>query len=435
MWTDYRFAMPGWLHRLLVGLGIAVVAVAVLILGIQAWLGVDARETAVAQEQLDPFYAAPDPLPGPPGTLIRTEPLGVDVPGATALRMLYVTERPDGTPTVSGGMAFIPDAPAPADGRPVVAWAHPTSGMGDACAPSRSANPLLDTNDWLDQMMQMGWVVTATDYAGLGTAGPELYLVGQAEARDVVNSVRALAGIPGADPGRRYAVWGHSQGGHSALWTGQLSTTLDPSLELVGVAAAAPAARLLDIMQAQWDTDVAWVIGPEVAISWPAVDSSLTLDSVLTDMGLREYQRIADECITDKRLLLDVGALHVEGKQFFGIDPVSTPPWHDFAAAQSPIKPLRTPVFIAQGTADEVVLPWPNAILQRDWCAAGVDLSMLWLGGVDHMKAAITAGPAAVDWIADRFAGRPAPRTCDVPAPVPAANPSASASTAPQPAS
>ena len=43
MLTDYRFAMPGWLHRLLVGLGIAVVAVAVLLLGIQAWLVGDAR--------------------------------------------------------------------------------------------------------------------------------------------------------------------------------------------------------------------------------------------------------------------------------------------------------------------------------------------------------------------------------------------------------
>jgi hypothetical protein len=38
------------------------------------------------------------------------------------------------------------------------------------------------------------------------------------------------------------------------------------------------------------------------------------------------------------------------------------------------------------------------------------------------MTAAIVAGPEAITWIADRFADRPAPRTCDVPpavAPVP----------------
>lgn len=412
--------MPRWLHRLLITLGICVLALAMAALGVRAWLGMANWQAQQEQQPLDPFYAAPSTLPGPPGTVIRTEPIDADVPGATALRMLYVTERPDGTPTVSGGMVFVPKTPPPAGGRPVVAWAHPTAGMGDACAPSRSANPLLDTGNWLEQMIQLGWVVTATDYAGLGTAGPELYLVGEAEARDVVNSVRALSDIPDADPGRRYAVWGHSQGGHAALWTGRLSESLAPELDLIGVAAAAPAARLVDIMQAQWDTDVAWVIGSEISISWPVVDPSLVIEDVLTRSGLDDYQRIAEECITGKDLILDVGALHLEGRSFFEVDPLATPAWRAFTQAQSPIEPLvDLPVFLAQGTADEVVLPWPNAILQRDWCRAGVDLSMLWLGDVNHMKAATTAGPAAVDWIADRFADRPAPRTCDVPPPVP----------------
>jgi len=419
--------MPRWLHRLLVAIGVTVLVIAFALLGFQVWAGITARQTADAQATLDPFYLSPDALPGPPGTLIRTEPLDVEVPGATALRMLYVTERPDGSPAISGGMVFIPDTPAPAGGRGVVAWAHPTVGMADSCAPSRSANPLRDTEDWLTQMMELGWVVTATDYAGLGTAGPDLYLVGQAEARDVVNSVRALKQIPNADPGPRFAVWGHSQGGHSSLWTGQLAKDLAPDLDLVGVAAAAPAARLQDILQAQWQTDVAWVIGSEVAISWPEAQGAgvdpgqaLSLDSVLTDAGMRDYRKIADICIGTISLVLDVGALGLEGQQFFATDPVNVPAWRTVVQEQSPIEPLLdTPVFIAQGTADEVVLPWPNAILQRDWCQAGVDLSMLWLGGVNHADAAVTAGPAAVQWIADRFADRPAPRTCDVPPPVP----------------
>lgn len=238
--------MPRWLHRLLLAIGVTVLVIAFALLGFQVWTGITARQTADAQATLDPFYLSPDALPGPPGTLIRTEPLDVEVPGATALRMLYVTERPDGSPAISGGTVFIPDTPAPAGGRGVVAWAHPTVGMADSCAPSRSANPLRDTENWLNQMMELGWVVTATDYAGLGTAGPDLYLVGQAEARDVVNSVRALKQIPNADPGPRFAVWGHSQGGHSSLWTGQLAKDLAPDLDLVGVAAAAPAARLQD---------------------------------------------------------------------------------------------------------------------------------------------------------------------------------------------
>jgi hypothetical protein len=40
------------------------------------------------------------------------------------------------------------------------------------------------------------------------------------------------------------------------------------------------------------------------------------------------------------------------------------------------------------GTADTVVLPWPNAIVQEQWCAAGSSISMLWMGAVNHFPAA-----------------------------------------------
>ena len=102
------------------------------------------QQTEATQSGLESFYTPPNPIPTKPGTLIRTERLDVDVPGATAYRMLYSSQRPDGAPAVSGGMMFIPDGPAPTGGRKVVAWAHGTVGQGDACTPSRSTNPLQD---------------------------------------------------------------------------------------------------------------------------------------------------------------------------------------------------------------------------------------------------------------------------------------------------
>lgn len=405
-----------WFRKAAIAFGVLVALTAI---GLTGWLAATSQNTKDEQAGLEPFYSPPDPLPGPPGTIIRTEPLGVSVPGATALRILYVSERPDGTPAASSGMMFIPDTPAPAGGRPVVAWAHGTVGMGDACAPSRSKNPLQDTANWLDQMMSLGWVVTSTDYVGLGTPGPELYLVKEAEARDVVNSVRAARNLPQADAGSRYVVWGHSQGGHSSLWTGHLGPTLAPELDLIGVAAAAPAAELIDIMGAQWQTAVGWGIGPEVLISWPYVDSSLTPEQIATNVGLAEYRDLADECTSDPGLLLQILSQRAAGRQFFAVNPATQPHWRDFTLAQTPPPlPADMPVFMAQGTTDEVVLPWPNAILEEAWCDAGSKISTLWLGDVGHMKAAVTAGPTAVAWIADRFAGRPAPRTCDLAPPV-----------------
>ena len=114
--------------------------------------------------------------------------------------------------------------------------------MGDACVPSRSANPLQDTDNWLDQMMQLGWVVVVDRLRrASGTPGPNLYLVAQSEVRDVVNAVRAARNVPEAEAGTRYATWGHSQGGHSSVWTGHLGEEYAPELDLLGVAAAAPA--------------------------------------------------------------------------------------------------------------------------------------------------------------------------------------------------
>ena len=403
-------------HRLRTAL-IALVILAAI--AVMTWSLFQAWSREARQRALDTFYTPPASIPREPGTVIRTEPLGVDVPGGSASRMLYVSERPDGTPAVSGAMVFVPTSPAPPEGRPVVAWAHGTVGMGDACAPSRSKNPLGDTDNWLNQMLALGWVVVATDYVGLGTPGDELYLVADAEVRDVVNSVRAVRQLPDADAGTRYVTWGHSQGGHSSLWAGHLASSYAPELELLGVAAAAPAAMLTDIMNAQWNTLVGWAIGPEVAVSWPVVERDIELAGVLTNEALRSYPRLAQECTSSNALGIELLARQGTGERFFTQNPVGVTGWRAMTEQQTPPPlPPTMPVFLAQGLSDEVVLAWPNGKLQEEWCAAGSAISAVWLGGIGHLAAATTSGPEAVQWIAGRFAGEPAPRSCQIPPPV-----------------
>ena len=312
---------------------IVLVAVAAVVSVIASVVAAHQVSIRVSQSHLAPFYQAPVPIPTALGTVIRTQPLGISVPDATSLRMLYTTQRPDGTAAVSGAMVFISHAPAPTGGRPVVAWAHGTLGMGDACAPSRSTKPIGDMSTWLPQMMHLGWDVVATDYAGLGTTGPNLYLVGQAEARDVVNSVRAVRKLPEADAGSSYVVFGHSQGGHSALWTGALSKQLAPELHLLGVAAAAPAAQLTDIMGAQWQTVVGWVIGPEVVLSWPHLYPDLRSQQVVSATGQSHTTDIANQCITQAALVGQARTLF--GQRYFSANPLSRGGWAAAAAAQA----------------------------------------------------------------------------------------------------
>ncbi len=244
--------------------------------------------------------------------------------------------------------------------------------------------------------------------------------------RDVVNAVRAARNVPETQAGTRYATWGHSQGGHSSVWTGHLGEEYAPELELVGVAAAAPALELGDIMGAQWDTLVGWVIGSDVVESWPQYYPDLPVDEILTPVGQDIDARLASECIKESGLE-GAGAARRSGQDFFSVDPTSVPAWAAAADDQTPPPlPADMPVFIAQGTADTVVLPWPNAIVQEEWCAAGSSISMLWMGGVNHIPAPRRPGRPSVAWLDDRFAGRPAPRTCDTPPPVAAEVPAAS---------
>ena len=70
----------------------------------------------------------------------------------------------------------------------------------------------------LADFLASGWVVAASDYAGLGTPCTEQYLMGAAKAHDIYNSVRAARQIPLADAGTTVALWGHSQGGQAAPW-------------------------------------------------------------------------------------------------------------------------------------------------------------------------------------------------------------------------
>ncbi len=407
---------------------IGLIALAAIVVGIAygvARVVASSQEASQMQSDLTPFYTPPDPIPDALGTIIRREPLGVDVAGGTAERMLYVSERPDGTRAVSGGMLFLPDAPAPEGGRPIVAWEHGTLGMGDACVPSRSTTPLADIETFLSLMLKQGWIVVATDYVGLGTPGPNQYLIAEAEVRDVVNSVRAVRTIPEAKAGDRYVTFGHSQGGHASIWTGHLGPDYAPELQLLGVAAAAPALNLPEIASAQWDTPVGWVIGSDLIESWPTYYPDLPVDAILSPAGRNNEARLAAECV--KAAGLEALIREKVGQQFFSMDPQDDPQWKSALEDQTPpAMPAAMPVFIAQGTTDQIVLPWPNAMITEQWCAEGSTLATLWMGDVDHMAAAHVSGPTAFQWIYQRFAGVPAQSTCELPLPVPPVDPDAS---------
>ena len=165
------------------------------------------------------------------------------------------------------GAIFIPPGAAPPGGRNVIAWAHPTSGVVEACAPALMPDVSGMIRGSAD-MLRLGYIVVATDYPGLGVPGMHPYLIGVSEGRAVLDSVRAARAMPDAGASNRFAVWGHSQGGHASLYTGELAASYAPDLKLVGVAAAAPATYLAELFDADSKTPTGKELTSMTIYSW-----------------------------------------------------------------------------------------------------------------------------------------------------------------------
>ena len=142
------------------------------------------------------FYTVPSSTPAaPPGTVLRSEELLSAPDGSRAWRVLYHCTDLGGRDAVLFGIVIAPDSPAPAKGRVVVGWGHPTTGAVAGCAPSNGVDPFLLV-EGLSDLIRAGYVVAAPDYPGLGVAAPSSYLIGTSESRSLLDAVRAARHLP-----------------------------------------------------------------------------------------------------------------------------------------------------------------------------------------------------------------------------------------------
>jgi len=370
--------------------------------------------SAGAAHAQTPFYQASESqVRGEPGTIIRSEPMMFAPAGAQAYRVLYRSTGLHGEPIAVSGVIVVPPGPAPAGGRPIVAWAHPTTGVVPHCAPSLAIF-VFQQMAGLRQLIEQGAIVAATDYPGLGTAGPHPYLVGDSEARAVIDSVRAARNLAGAGAASEFAVWGHSQGGQASLYTGLIAKTYAPELHLVGVAAAAPATSLVMLMGDDFKTSGGKNLTAMTLWSWSRVFGA-PIDEVVVPDAMPSVDRLADECIES---IFDIMARRQTEKpleqHFLSVPNIATvDPWRTIAARNTPgTLPPGIPLFLAQGTTDTIVRPDVTRAYMQRQCKAGGKVSIMWVPNVGHGFVARDSADAAVAWMMDRFNGRPAPSDC-----------------------
>jgi pimeloyl-ACP methyl ester carboxylesterase len=360
------------------------------------------------------FYRAPpSEAEGAAGTLVRQEVIDGAPLGATTYRVLYRSTGLDNKPILVSGVVIVPPGDPPPGGRPIVAWAHPTSGVVPRCAPSLAIF-LFEQIQGLRSFVRDGYVVAATDYPGLGTAGPHPYLVGTSEARAVIDSVRVAGTLPGAGGGKKFMVWGHSQGGHAALFTGIIAKSYAPELDLLGVAAGAPATDLVTLMNDDIDTVGGKNITAMTLWSWQRVFDA-NMDKVVDRRAIPAVDQLAQECIEGPFDIRLRQKTEQPLEQYFLTTkhPSDVEPWHTLLANNSPgTLPSEIPVFLAQGTDDVIIQPKVTQDYAAKLCGAGSKVRILSMPNIGHGRAAQASTQAMLDWASDRFAGKAAPDDC-----------------------
>jgi hypothetical protein len=353
------------------------------------------------------FYDPPDPLPaGAPGKLIWATPFKA-VPGARAWKVLYHSRALDGSDIAVSGVVVAPTDAAPKDGRPVITWAHGTHGIADQCAPSRTAD-MVSRLPSIGKVVSQGYVVTATDYEGLGTPGTHPYLVGASEARGALDIVKAAQQIPETSASNKTFVWGQSQGGQAALFAGEIQPSYAPELDLLGVVSGAPVTDASAMFPAAATIPETLGFAVMGLIGVQAAYPQAKVSDVLTPAALGKARIVDTKCYG---AVLDAFKQPVD--QVIAHNPGQVPPFPDLFAMDTP-GTVRTaaPMLVYQGLSDDVVYKVFTDAYVKKVCALGNTVDYQTFSGKDHYEENEAAEKDVLEWMQARLAGIAAPSTC-----------------------
>ncbi|WP_240640423.1 lipase family protein [Microbacterium sp. 10M-3C3] len=340
---------------------------------------------------IDAFYSPPADLPEGHGRLIRWDVYQGRAPqNGDVYRVLYTTRDAVSRPAVASGLVIVPKHP-PAGPRPVVVWNHGTTGVAQGCAPSlRDASATRWSIPALEDALKAGWVVVASDYSGQGAPGTFPYLIGKGEARSSLDIVLAAAELPDVTLSPDTVVWGHSQGGHAALWTTRLAPEYTPGIDVLGTAAIAPAAEPAALARELLRSDASALLS--VLTSWVLVPYSETyadvhLEDYVTPGARSIVREMTQRCPTEPGVVVSVlTALGVsEDRPLYDAD-LTAGALGRRLEENSAVAPLGSPILLAWGRADEVIPTKLQGELVRELCSQGQTVKWRSYSGYTHLQ-------------------------------------------------
>lgn len=332
--------------------------------------------------------------------------------GTTVYRIQYTSHDIDGSLVPVTGFIAFPYAPVKDNSStyPLVAYAHGTSGLYRGCAPSNSPS-LYDYDSW-QLLIERGYAVVATDYAGLGNNHTlHKYCSFPAQVNDIYFSTIAARKAFGIFSNSWMAV-GHSQGG-GAVWKLAESSYVKHDRKYLGTVALAPAAKVIDMFIADED---------EVASSGYLAFHAKALQRVmpsynLTILGdvMRQRTVVADKaqlCLGAMGgLASDLSQDEIVSKEGVKTDIPLLLNWQNqMAPASGGHNPA--PLLVVQGLNDTAVVP---SVTRASWersCHDGNEVHLSEYPALEHSPIIVASAPEWLAWVDSRFEGHGTTGAC-----------------------
>jgi fermentation-respiration switch protein FrsA (DUF1100 family) len=339
------------------------------------------------------------------GELVSAEPIDVPDLDGRAWKVRYLSTATNGEPVEVSGLIAVPDSPVPAGGRPVLSWAHGTTGLADQCAPSANPSSALVI---AGPILAKGWVFAATDYIGLGTPGPHPYLVGDSEGRAVLDMADAARRFAPADASSDVVLLGHSQGGHAVLFARELAEGWEDDIDVRGVVAIAPPSEpSLSAAQVVGTPNQGYLMLSLFGLR--AANPELALEDVLAPKAMELLPVIDTRCSGE--VLATYRSL--VASDLVKVDPTTLPAWRDALEENDPGHVASdVPLLIVHGEKDELVPAAHSRRLFDRLCGAGQPVERRTYPGADHGSVVLFAALDMSTWLDARLAGIDAQSNC-----------------------
>ena len=292
----------------------------------------------------------------------------------------YTSAAADGTQLIEYARVYIPQGMTTTPG--VISFGAGTTGIGQTCSLSLEQPTIHNLGDYNAHNLayaSQGYIVVATNYPGIGTAGQlEDYMVGVLEGRAMLDSVRAARRLSGTTSWSTQPIFllGYSQGGQAAFWADQIDKAYAPDVKVAGLVAFAPVSSVLSTWQGILHGSTINWFGPYVLASYANYyQQDLGVGQILLPKWVADLQTDAtSHCIDTAPAFYGSSASAVYTPQFlaalasgdlasYGFGTLATE-----MAAQDITQGTSTPKLLLQGSADTTILPSQTTAMNTQLC-------------------------------------------------------------------